>query len=84
MMWGWDGYGAGYGSGAFFGPFFMILFWGLIIWGIVMLVRLTMRGGGSADGKRTEDTALSTLRERYAKGEISKEEFEEKKKGLGA
>lgn len=87
MMWGWDGFGPGYGYGwmAFFGPLFMILFWGLIIWGIVTLVRAA---AGKEDrmigGTKKEDSALAVLRERYAKGEISKEEFEEKKKGLGA
>jgi putative membrane protein len=83
MMWGWDGYGTGYGPMGFFGPFFMILFWGLIIGGVVMLVRMVLgRDGRMTDGTKKEDSALRILRERYAKGEITKEEFEERQKGL--
>ena len=65
------------------GPLFMIIFWGLIIWAIVMLVRW---GGGNAGpyARRDGDSAkaLDILKERYAKGEISKEEFEAKKKDI--
>jgi putative membrane protein len=46
----------------------------LIVWGVIWLAR---RGGASA-----ERDPLDIARERYAKGEISKEEFEEIKKRL--
>ena len=78
-------YGYGLGSGfGFMGGFFMILFWGLIIWAIVALVRggghLGGRGccGTGLEGEKKLDSAMEILKERYAKGEISKEEFEEK------
>ncbi|MBI4268154.1 MAG: SHOCT domain-containing protein [Chloroflexi bacterium] len=61
-------------------PIFMIIFWGLVIWGIVALVR-GLSGPGSSDYPRGE-SALEVLKKRYARGEISKEEFEEKKKDL--
>lgn len=77
MMWGWDG-NLGYGWMGFLGPVFMILFWGLIILGIVALVQRTTGQGSEPRG----NSALRILEERYAKGEISKEEFEEKKKDL--
>ena len=61
-------------------PIFFILFWGLVIWGIVALVR-GLSGSRGADAS-TADSALEVLKKRYAKGEISKEEYEEKKKDL--
>ena len=58
----------------------MIVFWGLLIWLIVWVVR-EARGRG-ADGQAGSSKALDILKERYAKGEISKEEFEAKKKDI--
>jgi putative membrane protein len=61
-----------------FGGIWMLLFWGgliaLIIWGIS---RLTGHGGPTQ--KRS---ALDIARERYARGEISREELEQIKKDL--
>ncbi len=80
---GWQGGGwgmmGGFG-GWWFMPIFMILFWGLVIWGIVALVRGLSESRGS-DSSKT-DSALEVLKKRYARGEINKEEYEEKKKDL--
>lgn len=59
------------------GWFSEILWWILIIAGIVFLVRY-LRGKGGGFGK----SAFDILKERYAKGEIDKAEFEAKKKDL--
>jgi putative membrane protein len=72
----WD-YGWGMGFG--FGWIFMIIFWVLLILGIVYLVKLV---GGGAKREEKEETALDILKKRYARGEISKEEFEKIKDDL--
>ncbi len=83
--WGWGMMGPGMMSGfgwMWFMPIFMILFWGLVIWGIVALVR-GLSGSRSSDSTPpTVDSALEVLKKRYARGEINKEEYEEKKKDL--
>jgi len=61
-------------------PIGMIIFWGLIIWGIVALVRSNRHGHHMMTS--SSDSALEILKTRYAKGEISKEEYEEKKKTI--
>ena len=78
-MWGWS---EGMGWWMIFGGFWMILFWvaiiALIIWGIK---KLTERGNsGTGGGGRKEP--LDIARERYARGEISQEEFQQIKKDL--
>ncbi len=79
--WGMMGPGMMGGFGwMWFMPIFMILFWGLIIWGVVALVR-GLSGSRSADSPKAE-SALDVLKRRYARGDISKEEYEEKKKDL--
>lgn len=68
----------GYGYG-WFGWIFDVLFWILIVFGIVMLVR---RLNHSHHGWRDERSATDILKERYARGEIDKKEYEEKRKDL--
>jgi putative membrane protein len=72
MMGGWNGFGV-------LGWIPMLLFWILLILGVVALVRYLGRSGQSQGDK----TPLDILKERYARGEINKKEFEEKKRDLG-
>lgn len=70
-------FGEGAGWWAWFGGIGMFILWGgligLIIWGVVRF---------SGRDSSTKNTALSAAEERYARGEISKEEFEQIKKNL--
>lgn len=76
-MWGHMGdYGWGCGMGIG-----MLLFWGLLIAGIVMLVKCSM-GSGACRKREMGKSALDLLKERYARGEIEREEFEQKKRDL--
>ncbi len=80
---GWGMMGSGmWGGWMFLMPVFFILFWGLVIWGIVALVRGLSRSGGSDSASSRPDSALEVLKKRYARGEIDKKEYEEKKKDL--
>lgn len=61
------------------GGLWMVLWWVLPILGIVALVKWI----GGADGRRQGKTALDILKERYARGEIDREEFQSRMRDLG-
>lgn len=62
-----------------FGPLPMLLFWVLVIVALVALGKwIFERSGDAPRGK----TALDILKQRYAHGEIGKEEFDKKKSDL--
>jgi len=65
-----------YGSIGMLGGFGMLLFWAGFIWLIVWLIQQNSRGTSRKDG------ALEIAKNRYAKGEITKKEFEEIKRAL--
>ena len=72
----------GWGMG-WFGMIFMLLFWVLVIVGLVFLIKwLVQTTRNSAGTSNGGSRALDILKERYARGEINKEEFEAKKKDL--
>ncbi|MFQ5814972.1 MAG: SHOCT domain-containing protein [Candidatus Hydrothermarchaeaceae archaeon] len=66
----------GYGMAAGW-MIFGFIFWIIIIASVVLLVKWLWEGG-----KTYRETPLDILKQRYARGEISKEEFEAKKRGL--
>jgi putative membrane protein len=69
MNWGWGG------------MIFQLLFWliliGVIIWGVKSISERNQKSTRSSEG-----SALDILKKRYARGEIDKKEFEQKKKDL--
>lgn len=72
----WENYGWGMGMG--FGWLFMLAFWILIIAGVVYLVKLVAGGEKRTAG----ETPLDILKKRYAKGEVTREEYEKMKDDL--
>ena len=76
-MWGYMGdYGHGWGMG-----FGMLLFWGVLIVALVVLGKYFW-GSGTGESRVREKSALDLLKERYARGEIEREEFEQKMRDL--
>jgi len=67
------------GYGAWFGWIFWIVIIGVIIWAVIRLTGTSRESGSNLPAK---EDALDILKKRYAQGEISKEEFEERKKVL--
>jgi putative membrane protein len=80
-------YGPGYGPGGGWGHMMSYGYGGNFIWVlflvlIAVIVFLILQNARS--GKRNGQSALDILKLRYAKGEITKEEFERMRKDIGA
>ena len=80
--WMWDS-GWGWGGMMVGGGLAMLLFWGVIILVIVLLVRGISGVGSGGQTEPPRRTALDILKERYARGEIDKQEFEERRRTIG-
>jgi putative membrane protein len=80
MMGGYGGWPmmAGWGMGW---GIIGIIFWVLVVIVIIALFRTLCRGG-RCHGWEDKNSAVKILKERYAKGEIDKKEYEEKMKDL--
>jgi putative membrane protein len=76
---GW-GYGWNFAPHMWFGGTLMVLFWIAVIIAIVYIVRSFSRS--SVGHPRPGETALDIAKKRYAKGEITKEEFDRLKEDL--
>jgi len=75
----WDGGWYGW----IFSPVMMIVFIAIAVVLLVLLVRwLGGTGGGKAPGPPPDKTPLDILKERFARGEIDKQEFEERRRLL--
>ncbi len=72
------------GGWMFLGPLMMIVFVAAIVVVVVLMVRwLGGTGHGAAPHPPPGGTPLDILKERFARGEIDKEEFEERRRVLG-
>jgi len=71
MWWMWGAWGIGM-------MLIMLLFWGAVIAGLVLGVRWLLRQGR----EQRSDSALEILRQRYARGELTKDDFERMKRDL--
>ena len=69
---GWWGFGMMLAS---------LLFLALIVVGIVFVVRSSSEGGGTAH-RPERSSALDILDERFARGEIDQQEYEERRRNL--
>jgi putative membrane protein len=93
MMGGYGRYGGmmgGYGAQGYgfnpIGAIISLVFWALIIGGVVLLVVWLVRNAGRialGETAGADGTPLGILKVRYAKGEITKEQFDQMKRDLG-
>lgn len=69
-----------------YGPYgawmFFHFFWILVVIGIILLIVWIVRQPGRQESAHREELPLDILKKRYARGEISKEEFERMKKDI--
>ena len=72
-MMGWVGFGLGW--------IWMLLWWAFVILVIVAILKW-LSGNLSNTGKDSNNNVSDILKERYVRGEITKEQFEQMKKDI--
>jgi len=82
-MWGWAMMGGFFGGGlGWIGMIFCLIFFVAIVIGIILLIVWLVRRTGYNITDKTSMHSLEILKERYAKGELTKEQYENMKKEL--
>jgi putative membrane protein len=74
----WRGGGWTWGFGMWLGGLAMLVFWGALIIGAILVVRLV----GGVPGREVQASPLDILKRRYASGEITREQYEQMRKDL--
>lgn len=78
-----NGFGGGMGFGMGFGWIFWLIIIGVAIWAVVRLTNNTSGyHRGFSGTPSSQETPLDILKKRYARGEITKEQFKEMRKDL--
>ena len=72
------GHGWMWGLGMGFGGMVMLAFWGVVIVGVILLIRSV----GGAQGALWHETPLNLLKRRYAAGQITREHYEQMRRDL--
>lgn len=62
-----------------FGWVIMLVFWGLVIFGVLYLLKPNSK---PSNDKLADNSAMEILKSRYARGEIDQQEYEQKKHEL--
>lgn len=73
--------GDGFGGGAAM-MVFMMLFGLLVVAAVVVGIVFLVRSGSAPSDRPGRSSALEVLQERFARGEIDREEFEERRRAL--
>ena len=81
MMNGTGNMADGIGWGMGFGGLFMILFWSIVILGVLVAAKWIFGSNASSRGTKSTN-ALDILQERYARGEIDEQEYQQKRREL--
>jgi putative membrane protein len=82
----WFGWWGGMGVMMLIGMVFMVFFWGGIIFLVVWILRQYSAPGRHEPTTRTTEapTPLEIAKQRYARGEITKEQYEQLKRDIEA
>ncbi len=75
--------GFGFG-GMWLGGLLMLVFWLFVLGGVVWLVLTLARSQSASQASAAGQTPLDLLRVRYARGEITKEQFDQMRRDVGA